>query len=73
MSWEVFDIYTKEYNAWYQKNKEIFESECRLIESLDLEGFGIDIGIGTGVFTSFSHVSVGIDPAINMLNYHIKT
>jgi ubiquinone/menaquinone biosynthesis C-methylase UbiE len=67
LSWKAFDTYAKEYDAWYKENKEILESECKLIKSLDLKGFGIDIGVGTGIFASFSNVSIGIDPAINML------
>ncbi|MEM4203646.1 MAG: hypothetical protein QXS54_06220 [Candidatus Methanomethylicaceae archaeon] len=50
MGWKVFDLHVEEYDTWYQKNKEIFESECKLIESLGLKGFDIDISIGTGIF-----------------------
>ena len=67
MSWKAFDNFAKEYDMWYQEYKEILESECKLIKSLDLKVFGIDIGIGTGIFASYSNVSIGIDPAINML------
>jgi len=67
LSWKAFDLYAEDYDKWYMKNKEILESECKLIESLDLKGFGIDIGIGTGTFVPFSHVSVGVDPSVNML------
>lgn len=67
MSWKAFDLHAEEYDTWYRKNKEIFESECKLIESLGLKGFGIDIGVGTGIFASFSHISIGVDPAVNML------
>jgi len=67
LSWKVFDLHAEEYDTWYQENKEIFESECKLIESLDLKGLGVDIGVGTGIFAPFSHVSVGVDPAVKML------
>ena len=67
LSWKAFDTYANEYDAWYQRNREILESECKLIESLDLKGFGVDVGIGTGIFAPSSHVSVGVDPAVNML------
>jgi len=67
LSWKAFDIYAEEYDTWYQRNREILESECKLIESLGLEGFGVDVGVGTGAFAPFSHVSVGVDPAVNML------
>lgn len=67
MSIKVFNEFAEDYDKWYQENKEIFESECRLISSLELEGLGIEIGVGTGIFAPFSRASIGVDPAINML------
>lgn len=64
---EVFNEFAEDYDKWYQQNREVFESECRLISALELEGFGIEIGIGTGIFAPFSKITIGIDPAINML------
>ncbi|MCS7097683.1 MAG: methyltransferase domain-containing protein [Candidatus Methanomethyliaceae archaeon] len=64
---KVFDEFAEEYDKWYQQNREVFESECRLIKSLELKGFGIEVGVGTGIFAPFSNISIGIDPAINML------
>lgn len=67
MSWKAFDLQAEEYNLWYQKNKEVLESECKLIKSFNLKGLGIEIGVGTGVFAPCSNISIGIDPAIKML------
>ncbi|MEM0286514.1 MAG: class I SAM-dependent methyltransferase [Candidatus Methanomethylicaceae archaeon] len=64
---KVFNEFAEEYDKWYEQNREVFESECKLISSLELEGFGIEIGVGTGIFAPFSKISIGIDPAINML------
>lgn len=64
---EVFNELAEDYDKWYQQNKEVFETECRLISALELEGFGIEIGVGTGIFAPFSKISIGIDPAVKML------
>ena len=67
MSWKPFDEYAQQYDSWYSEEKEILESEVKTIKSFSLEGFGIDIGVGSGVFVEASKVSIGIDPALNML------
>lgn len=67
MSWRPFDEYAVEYDLWYQKHKEILESERKLVESLDLKGLGIEVGVGSGIFVQSSRASIGIDPAKNML------
>ncbi len=64
----VFDIYLKEYDRWYERNKFAYLSEIEALKKVVPEcGKGLEIGIGTGRFARTLGVSVGIDPSENML------
>lgn len=63
----VFDEYAWKYDSWYARNREIFECELKAVKALGLSGVGLDVGVGTGIFSVEIGVRVGIDPAINML------
>jgi len=63
----VFDRYAWKYDSWYSRHKEIFECELKAVKALKLSGLGLDVGVGTGIFTVEIGVRVGVDPAINML------
>jgi len=65
----TFNKYAKGYDEWYHKKRGslIFESEVRAIEALKPEGFGVEVGVGTGVFASRLGVSLGVDPALEMI------
>ena len=67
MSWRVFDLFYKDYDRWYERNWEVFESEVRALEALRLMGRGLDVGVGTGVFAKRLGVEFGVDPAVNPL------
>ena len=51
----------EDYDAWYASHPEIFESELRAINSLELRGLGLDIGAGTGVITAAVGEQVALD------------
>lgn len=65
----VFDRNAEEYNNWYHEEPGswVLESEVKAIRALALEGVGIEIGVGTGVFSSRLGVPLGLDPAVKML------
>ena len=64
-----FDRYAEDYDLWYREEpgSSIFESEIRALETFGLRGIGIEIGVGTGVFSSRLDVSIGLDPSIKMV------
>jgi len=65
----VFDIYTQEYDQWYEKNKYAYLSEIDALKcTTPGSGKGLEIGVGTGRFAEPLGVSVGIDPSLNMLH-----
>lgn len=66
-SWESFDRYAEEYDAWYENNGPAYESEL-----LALKAFlpknpeklkALEIGAGTGRFSAVLGVGLGLEPA----------
>ncbi|MFC2013893.1 class I SAM-dependent methyltransferase [Chloroflexota bacterium] len=71
MSYEVFDNYASEYDAWYdtEVGKAIFAMEIDCLKPL-LHRFGrpyLEIGVGSGRFAEALGIECGIDPAPAML------
>ncbi len=66
-----FDQHANEYDAWYDKNMAVFESELSAIAgmlgSIQANLRGIEIGVGTGRFASKLHLGYGLDPSTGML------
>lgn len=67
LSESVFDIYTDEYEKWFEQNRFAYLSELELLKSVIPRGDGLEIGTGTGIFASPLGISFGIDPSNNML------
>ncbi|TRZ83854.1 class I SAM-dependent methyltransferase [bacterium] len=64
----VFDLYSKQYDAWYSRHEFAFLSEIEAIKkALPVDGKGLEIGVGTGRFASSLGISTGIDPSSEML------
>jgi ubiquinone/menaquinone biosynthesis C-methylase UbiE len=64
----IFDKYYKEYDLWYDRYKFVFLSEIEAIKKvLPRNGKGLEIGVGTGRFSSALGISIGIDPSNKML------
>lgn len=65
----AFNKCTKEYDKWYSKEPGslVFKSEVKAIEALAPEGLGVEVGTGTGVFSSRLGVFLGVDPALDMI------
>lgn len=64
----IFNKYYKQYDAWYEKNKYAYLSELEAIKKvLPKSGRGLEIGVGTGRFAHPLGITIGIDPAKNMI------
>ncbi|MFW6110721.1 MAG: class I SAM-dependent methyltransferase [Thermoproteota archaeon] len=65
----AFNSQAEEYDEWYQKKSGslIFESEVKAIKALNTAGLGVEVGVGTGVFSSRLDVFLGVDPSSEML------
>ena len=70
---ESFDKYSKEYDEWFIKNKNIYLAELNAIKSLVTSGkLGVEIGIGTGRFALPLGIKVGVDPSRKMVDISRK-
>ncbi|WP_342303814.1 class I SAM-dependent methyltransferase [Methanolobus sp. ZRKC5] len=66
-----FDQHANEYDAWYDKNMAVFDSELsaivKILANMQPNLRGIEIGVGTGRFASKLHLGYGLDPSTGML------
>lgn len=63
----VFDEYTDEYDLWYDKHHNKYQSEIIALKKLIPVGKkGIEIGVGTGRFSIPFGIRVGVEPSPNM-------
>ncbi len=63
-----FDNHLDEYEKWFVDNHNTFLSELEAIrELLPVEGKGVEIGVGSGLFASALCIDEGCDPSENML------
>src|SRR4030042_3134838 len=63
-----FDIFTEEYEKWFEENENVFQSEILALRKVIPEGKkGIEIGIGSGIFAEQLGIEFGIDPSESML------
>jgi ubiquinone/menaquinone biosynthesis C-methylase UbiE len=69
---EIFDIYYRRYDEWYEKpfGKSAYELELSCLRKIIPEfNKGIEIGVGTGRFATKLNVKFGIDISFNMLKF----
>ncbi|WP_456395647.1 class I SAM-dependent methyltransferase [Desulfurobacterium sp.] len=60
---ESFDRFCREYEDWFERNRNIYEAELWLIRSLLPQGRGIEIGVGTGRFAAPLGIRIGVEPS----------
>ena len=63
---KIFDSKASEYDEWYEKHRELYLSELAATRSFNCQK-ALEIGVGTGRFTSGTGVIVGVDPSLEML------
>ena len=64
---EPFEIYTLEYDDWFEKNHFVYVSELQAIrDQLPKSGKSIEIGVGTGRFAAPLGIKLGLEPSIQM-------
>jgi ubiquinone/menaquinone biosynthesis C-methylase UbiE len=69
---EPFELYTEDYEKWFERNNYLYRSEINLLKHL-LEknnadtSKGVEIGVGSGRFAVPLKVPFGIDPSLAML------
>lgn len=64
---EPFEKHAVEYEAWFEKNRFVYESELRAIKGqLPESGEGMEVGVGSGRFAAPLGIKLGIDPSGEM-------
>ncbi len=66
-STKIFDRNWKKYEAWFEKHRTTYFSELKALKKVIPEGFGLEVGVGSGRFAQPLDVKIGIDPSKNML------
>lgn len=59
----VFDARADEYEAWFESNRFVYESELAAIRSMLPEGKGLEIGVGSGRFAAPLGIEYGVEPS----------
>ncbi len=70
---EAFKNYALEYDQWFESHETEYALELKAIRKLlPKDGNGIEIGAGTGRFTSALGISLGVEPSESMRNIAIS-
>ena len=73
---ELFDKYVQDYEAWYDKYPEVYESELAALREqlikLPENIRGIEVGVGTGRFAQPLGIREGIEPSEEMARLAVK-
>ena len=62
----TFNEQANEYDAWFEKNKDLYQAELEALRAFIPAGHGVEIGVGTGRFAAPLGISVGVEPASQM-------
>lgn len=63
----VFDEYAAEYDSWFDNNLFTYRAELAAVKSaIPSAGAGLEVGAGTGRFTTMMNIYFGIEPAAAM-------
>jgi ubiquinone/menaquinone biosynthesis C-methylase UbiE len=64
---ELFEKFALEYDAWFEDNKFVYESELHAVkEQMPRRGEGLEVGVGSGRFAARLGIRLGIDPSLKM-------
>ena len=63
----VFDEFTSEYDAWFDRHPEIYQSELLAMkQAIPQNQTGIEIGVGSGRFAGPLQINYGVEPSVSM-------
>ncbi|MGD8760416.1 MAG: class I SAM-dependent methyltransferase [Anaerolineales bacterium] len=63
----IFNQNYLDYDRWFDLNPDVLKAEARLLRTLlPDEGRGIEVGAGTGRFTSELRIPYAVEPSFNM-------
>jgi SAM-dependent methyltransferase len=63
----IFDKHADDYDCWFDENEQIYQAEvCALQRFVPNTGFGVEVGVGTGRFSTPFGIKIGVEPATQM-------
>jgi SAM-dependent methyltransferase len=63
----TFDKHADEYDHWFDENEQIYQAEVSTLQRfVPTTGFGVEIGVGTGRFSTPFDIRIGVEPARQM-------
>ncbi len=63
----VFDAAALEYDAWFDRHRQVYESEIMALKRfLPSPAGGLEIGVGTGRFAVPLGLKIGVEPSVAM-------
>lgn len=63
-----FETQSDQYDRWFDEHHVVYRTEVAALSKLVPEdGYGLEVGVGTGRFAAALGVDVGVDPAASML------
>ena len=67
---EPFETHTERYEGWFDEHPDVYRSELEALGRLvPMDGYGLEIGVGSARFAAPLGIDVGVDPAGEMLEY----
>jgi len=64
---QVFEKFHRQYDRWFTRNKSVYWSEVEAIRRLiPKDGRGLEVGVGTGRFSTPFGIEIGLDPSRRM-------
>ena len=65
---DIFSEQYERYDAWYDNNRFAYLSELEAAKQIiPVDGYGLEIGVGTGRFAGPLGINIGIDPSDKMV------
>jgi ubiquinone/menaquinone biosynthesis C-methylase UbiE len=66
---KIFDQYANEYDQWFDKHPDIFQSELKALKKVVPQKLmnSLEIGVGSGRFANALGIQYGLDPAKALL------
>lgn len=70
---EPFNAHHDRYEAWFTRHQAAYNAELSAVRALlPRQGFGMEIGVGTGRFAGPLGIKIGVDPSHSMLDYAVR-
>ena len=59
----VFEDFAADYDLWFDDHPDVYHAQLRLLgRAVPSQGFGLEVGVGSGRFAMPLGIRCGIDP-----------